>query len=141
MKKGITILVADRNPHVREFLKRELAAVGYRVMLANNGRELLSRLESRQGVDLLVLDLDLPYAGDLGILDEVRGRIPTLPVVVHTFLPEYINYPTKLNNAAFVEKEGNSVDRLKDVISEVLNKPAPHFAASPQIEESSPNQY
>lgn len=133
MKKGITILVADRNPHVREFLKRELAAVGYRVMLAKNGREVLSCLENRQGADLLVLDLDLPYAGDPGILDEIRGRIPTLPVVVHTSLPEYINHPITMNNAAFVEKGGNSIDRLKDVISQVLNKPAPHFAASPQI--------
>lgn len=141
MKKGITILIADRNPHVREFLKRELAAVGYRVMLAHNGGEVLRCLEDRQGVDLLVLDLDLPYAGDPGILDEIRSRIPTLPVVVHAFLPEYVKHPNTLNNAAFVEKEGNSVDRLKDVISEVLNNPAPHFAAGPQIEESSPNQF
>lgn len=141
MKKGITILVADRNPHVREFLKRELGAVGYRVMLAKNGGEVLGCLEGRLGVDLLVLDLDLPHAGDPGILDEIRGRTPTLPVVVHTCLPEYINHPTAMNNAAFVEKEGCSVDRLKDVISEVLNKPAPHFADRSQIEEPSPSQY
>ncbi len=141
MKKGITILIADRNPHVREFLKRELMAVGYRVMLARNGGDVLNSLEHRQGVDLLVLDLDLPYAGDPGILDEIRGRIPTLPIVVHTFLPEYINHPSTLHNAAFVEKEGNSVDRLKDVISEVLNKPAPHFAAGHAMEETSPNQH
>ncbi len=141
MKKGITILIADRNRHVREFLKREFMADGYRVKLAKNGREVLNCLESQQGVDLLVLDLDLPYVGDLAILDEIRGRIPSLPVVVHTFLPEYTGHSATLNNAALVEKEGNSVDRLKDVISEVLNNPTPHFIRDSQIGESNPSQF
>ncbi len=141
MKKGITILIADRNPHVREFLKRELVADGYRVKLAKNGREVLSRLGSQQGVDLLVLDLDLPHAGDLAILDEIRGLIPSLPVVVHTFLPEYTGHSATLSNAALVEKEGNSVDRLKDVISEVLNNPAPHFIRESQLSDPNPRQF
>ena len=41
MKKDITILIADRNPHVRKFLQREMTTAGYRVQLADTAREVL----------------------------------------------------------------------------------------------------
>ena len=115
-------MIADRNPNVRELLRRELTAEGYQVLLARNGQEVLKGVEDHEGLDLLVVDLDLPYAGDSDILEALRKQIPALPVVVHTFLPEYINHPATLNSVALVEKEGNSIDRIKDVILEVLGK-------------------
>ncbi|MFZ7110536.1 MAG: response regulator [Desulfatiglandales bacterium] len=133
MKQGITILIADRNPHVREFLRRELTTEGYRVQLVKNGKELLSWLDGTAAIDLLVLDLDLPFTGDCGMLDEVRSRTPELPIVVHTNLPEYISHPTSLMNAVLVEKKGNSVDRLKDVISDVFNTPPSPIPRTPLI--------
>lgn len=36
-----TILIADRNSNVREFLKREMMTEGYRVRLAKDSREVL----------------------------------------------------------------------------------------------------
>lgn len=132
VKKGKTILVADRNPHVRELLKRELMAEGYGVRMARNRQELLSPLEAHQGIDLLILDLDLPMGDDPGILEDIRERIPALPVVIHTFLNENVNYPAKFKNAAFVEKQGNSIARLKEVIGEILK-------ASSHREEESPS--
>lgn len=127
MKKRIRILVADRNPNVRDFLKRELAVEGYRVNLAGNGQEVFNCIKGPKGIDLLILDLDLPHAGDRNILDEIRCSMPSLPVIVHTYLPQYTNQPGTLNNTTLVEKNGNSIDLLKDVISEVLNHPVSYM--------------
>lgn len=131
VKKEKTILVADRNPNVREFLRRELSAEGYGVKLARNRQELLGPLEACQGIDLLILDLDLPLGDDSLILEDIRARIPSLPVVIHAFPNEDVHYPSKLKNAAFVEKEGNSISRLKEVIGEIL-KASPHQEEDPQ---------
>jgi DNA-binding NtrC family response regulator len=118
------ILIADRNRHVREFLRRELMAEGYRVEVAGDGREVLNLLESREPPHLLILDLEIPYLDELEIWDRLKDHQPPLPVVIHTFLPEY---PTRLSfpqAAAFLEKQGDT-DHLKAVVAEVLAKHYP----------------
>ena len=122
MGRQFTILIADRNRNVREFLKREMMAEGYRVHLAKSGREVLEWAYKQEILDLVILDLDLPDRSDVAILEKLEDRIPTLPVVIHAFLSDYENPPAVLNAAALVEKEGNSVERLKKVVSEILGK-------------------
>lgn len=122
MEKGFTILVADRNGHVREFLKREMMAEGYHVRLAKSGREVLELIYQPEPLDLLILDLDLPDVSESAILEKLNDRIPSLPVVVHTLLSDYANHPAIQNVSAFVEKEGNSIERLKKVVFELLHK-------------------
>ena len=123
MKQAFTILIADRNPNVRELLKRELVAEGYRVSLARSGREVLNFMDDASSLpDLVIMDPDLPDMEEFSLLEVMRQRRPELPVVIHTFLAEYINHPIVLSSAAVVEKDGRHVDRLKDVVDEVLKK-------------------
>jgi DNA-binding NtrC family response regulator len=117
-----TILIADRNPHVRKFLSRELAAEGYRVLTAKDGREVLRILDAGEPLDLFVLDLEIPDVSGLQILKKLQDRDPALPVVVHTFLNEYANHPAVMKSAAFVEKTGENIDSFKAVIGGVLHK-------------------
>jgi len=117
-----TILIADRNPNVRELLKREMMAEGYRVRLAKDSREVLKWVFTQTPLDLLILDLDLPDAGEVEIFEKLNDRIPQLPVVLHSFQTDHANYPNALINAAFVEKRGNSIERLKKVVSKMLNR-------------------
>ena len=84
-----TLLIADRNPHVRKFLAREMAAEGYRVRLARNGREVLRWVYHYEPLDLVILDLDLPDASDAPLLERLGDRIPSLPIVVHTFSTDF----------------------------------------------------
>jgi DNA-binding NtrC family response regulator len=128
LRPAFTILIADRNPRVRDFLKREMTSEGYRVRLARNGREVLQCVNSSEPPDLLIVDLDLPDAGQTAILEQVQERMPTVPVVVHTFLSEYLNHPPILSNVALVEKEGSNIDRLKNVVLDVLRKSYPRRA-------------
>jgi CheY-like chemotaxis protein len=118
------ILIADRNRHVREFLRRELGAEGYLVEVARDGRELLNRLDGADPPHLLILDLEIPYLDELEIWARLKDRHPPLPVIIHTFLPEYPTQLTVPLAAAFLEKKGDT-DELKGVVAEVIGKHYP----------------
>lgn len=117
-----TILIADRNPNVRALLKREMMAEGYKVLQAKDCREVLKRAFSQTPLDLLIFDLDLPDAGNVKIFDKLNDRIPQLPVVLHSFQTDRANFPEGIIPAVFVEKRGNSVERLKKVVAEMLRR-------------------
>ena len=119
------ILIADRNRHVREFLRRELMAEGYRVEIAKDGREVLVITEGAEPPDLLILDLDMPYVNGLTILDRLRDRNPLLPVVIHAFLTEDVGNLNVRHAAALVEKSGDT-DCLKTAVGEVFQRFYPH---------------
>jgi DNA-binding NtrC family response regulator len=122
VEKEFKILVADRNQHVREFLKRELMTEGYRVRLAKNVQEVLKQVYHTETLDLLILDPDLPGSDKLALLKKLQNRIPALPVVVHTYLADYTDYTNELSKLAFVEKSGSSVESLKKMVHEILRK-------------------
>ncbi len=122
MKKEFKILVADRNQHVREFLKRELMAEGYRVGLAKNVQEVLKKVYHSETLDLLILDPDLPGGEGLSLFKKLQDRIPVLPVVVHTYVKDYTNHTDILSEVAFVEKSGSSVEGLKKTVYAMLQK-------------------
>ena len=122
LEKKIKILIADRNSNVREFLRRELLAEGYSVELAENGREVLKWAYHREPADLLILDPDLPDAEESLLLKKLKQRIPYLPVVFHTFFSDYLSASKIINPTEFVEKGGSSIEKLKKVVTEILNK-------------------
>jgi DNA-binding NtrC family response regulator len=122
VEKEFKILIADRNQHVRKFLKRELMAEGYRVGLAKNVQEVLKKVYHSENLDLLILDPDLPGAEILSLFKKLQDRIPVLPVVVHTYLKDYTNHTDILSEVAFVEKSGSSIESLKKMVCEILQK-------------------
>ena len=97
-------------------------AVGYMVRLAKDSREVLKWVFGQAPLDLLILDLDLPDAGEVELFEQLNDRIPQLPVVLHSLRTDHTNYPEALIAAVFVEKEGNSIDSLKKVVSKMLNR-------------------
>lgn len=117
----LKILIADRNRHVREFLRRELTAEGYQVEVAGDGREVLLRFDREAPPHLLILDLEVPYIIELEVLARLKDRRPPVPVVIHTCLPESVNCNGTTLAAAFLEKNGNT-GHLKTVVAEVIGK-------------------
>nr|MBC8363173.1 response regulator [Candidatus Desulfatibia profunda] len=122
MKSKFSILIADRNPHVREFLKREMTAEGYRVQLVENGRQLIKWVFDKESFDLLIVDPDLPDTDMPSLLTTLRDRVPLIPMVVHAFLSDYADHSDMLQEIPFVEKRGSSVEHLKKVVFEILHK-------------------
>ncbi|SPD74447.1 conserved hypothetical protein [uncultured Desulfobacterium sp.] len=123
MEKEFTILIADRNHHVRELLKREMMAEGYIIRVAKNGQEVLKWVYDQEPLDLVILDLDLPDFEETQVLDKINDRVPYLPVVIHTFVSEYNNNPAIKTAAGLVEKDGSSISRLKEMVSSLLGGP------------------
>jgi DNA-binding NtrC family response regulator len=122
MKAQLTLLIADRNSRVRKLLQREMTAEGYQVRLAQNGREVIKGAYAYEPLDLIILDPDLPDSDALYLLKQLQDRIPKLPIVVHAFASDYCDQMTTSSDVVFVEKCGDSVERLKKVINDLLRK-------------------
>jgi DNA-binding response OmpR family regulator len=126
-----TVLIADRNPHIRKFLRRELETEGYRILVAKDGNQLMVLLNVSKPPDLLILDLDLPHVDGLQVLEWLKDHDSPVPVVVHTYHTEHAGHPAVRNAAAFVEKTGNNIQGMKEILAEVLRTRYPgRFGAS-----------
>lgn len=77
---SLTILVIDDEPPIRKLLRMGLAAQGYHVLEASNGKNALQLLE--EGPDLVILDLGLPDIQGHELLRLIRARAEALPIVV-----------------------------------------------------------
>ena len=120
MSKRHLILIAERNPHIRGYLTRELSAAGYDVIPVKTLAELHHLVVSNQSVDLLVLDPDLPEDGQIQNLETLLAQIQTIPVIYHCLPGECPVYLDKRERAIFIEKSGTSVPALKAGIQSLL---------------------
>jgi two-component system KDP operon response regulator KdpE len=77
---GPTILVVEDDPETRAALVRELAAGGYQVVEAPDGRTALERWAARRP-DLVLLDLGLPDMEGLRVVSAIRREAAT-PIVI-----------------------------------------------------------
>ena len=116
MKKNVTILIADRNPHVRKLLQREMTATGFRVRLAENGRQVLKMAFQGDALDLVILDTDLPDADEFPILKRLTERIPPLPIIMHGYNYDVDTDLASQTDIVFVEKGSESVEHLKKIV-------------------------
>ena len=121
LRSELTILIADRNSRVRDFLKREMTGENHRVLQAEKGSEVIHIVYGCFPLDLIILDPDLPDVEQTVLLKKIGARIPPLPVIIHAFESEEINYPFYLRHVAFVEKGGRSIEKLKQMVKEILN--------------------
>ncbi|OGP47080.1 MAG: DNA-binding response regulator [Deltaproteobacteria bacterium RBG_13_51_10] len=77
------ILVVEDEKKVASFIRQGLGEEGYAVDVASNGEEGLAM--ARDGVhDLIILDIGLPKMNGLQVLQELRRRKVTTPVLLLT---------------------------------------------------------
>jgi CheY-like chemotaxis protein len=84
-RRDLPVLVVDDDPVVRELLRRQLEAEGYRVSEAADGRAALARL--REGVpSVILLDLMMPEMDGFELMEAMRREVgwASIPVVVLT---------------------------------------------------------
>jgi two-component system copper resistance phosphate regulon response regulator CusR len=77
----VRILVVEDEKRIADFLHRGLENAGYEVDVAPDGRSGLELIHSRD-YDLLILDMMLPDMDGLTILEKVRNRKTSPPVLV-----------------------------------------------------------
>ena len=78
-----TVVVADDTAFVRDRFKVALENAGHKAILVKSAAELLARVKTDlASIDLLVLDLRLPYAPGVDLVRSIRkldsGRLPIL---------------------------------------------------------------
>ena len=80
------ILVADDEPHIRRVLMTILESDSFAVHEAHDGAEAKAALETGTGFDFFILDLMMPHASGLQVLEAIRSH-PThrhTPVIILT---------------------------------------------------------
>jgi CheY-like chemotaxis protein len=79
------VLVADDDPQMRRLIRSILAREGFPIEEAADGLHALDRIE-QGGIDLVVLDFEMPRLDGLGVLEELRAQMRTagLPVIMLT---------------------------------------------------------
>jgi CheY-like chemotaxis protein len=75
-----SILVVDDEPEMLDILRQVLAAAGYRVVTAGNGREASAEL-AREKFDLVLTDLLMPERDGTEVIGELRSKHPGTPIV------------------------------------------------------------
>ena len=84
------ILVVDDDPEIRKLLARYIESQGFRVLLAENCRELREQLATHH-VDLVVLDVMLPDGSGLDACRDLRAERSNVPIILLTALKEDVD--------------------------------------------------
>ena len=77
---ALKVLVVDDEPPIRKLLRMGLAAEGYQVIDAPNGKAALAELPQKP--DVVILDLGLPDVQGLELLRALREKNEGIPIVV-----------------------------------------------------------
>jgi len=81
-----TVLVVEDNVLSRELMNAVLKSAGYSVVLAKDGAEALMMV-GREKVDLLVIDVDLPYIDGHSLLQAMHENGVSVPAIFISGLP------------------------------------------------------
>jgi DNA-binding response OmpR family regulator len=79
---GRAILIAEEDPSLAAFLRKELEADAHSVEVAYDGEAALMALANNRRYDLLILDLNLPKLDGLSLIRQVKPDKPRLAMIV-----------------------------------------------------------
>jgi DNA-binding response OmpR family regulator len=74
------ILVVDDDPGIKKFVRANLDARGYEVLLAGNGLEAISIFQ-KESVNLILLDIIMPYLNGYEVCRRIRELSP-VPIIM-----------------------------------------------------------
>jgi two-component system OmpR family response regulator len=80
---GPSILVVDDDALLQALISTHLTGAGYRVVVANDGIQALSRLRL-DPPDAMILDLSMPRLDGIGLLTRMKSMGLTTPTMVLT---------------------------------------------------------
>ncbi|MDX8411543.1 MAG: PAS domain S-box protein [Mariprofundaceae bacterium] len=123
VKHQETILLVDDEDYVREAVRELLSSMGYRVILATNGREAVARFEEEaERIDLVILDVVMPQLGGVPAAKQIRALKPQIPIIMasgydHEFDDEVMKqrYRMKLLTKPYRPKSlGSTIRQMLD---------------------------
>ena len=115
-QNGLTVLLGEEDLEVRVYLETALRCQGYSVEVAQNGEEVLARLQGRQTpVSAVVLDVTLLGTDGIDSLREIRRLDRNIPVILTSGASSPLDVVEAMKNAAddFITKPINPDDLRK----------------------------
>ena len=76
-----TLLIAEDEEIVKDFLKKILEKAGYRVIVAGNGEEAVARFREHDDISLVLSDVVMPRKNGKEILAEIKEINPEIKVI------------------------------------------------------------
>jgi CheY-like chemotaxis protein len=119
------VVVADDDADSREMIAEGLEQLGYEVVMASDGAELIDRLAALDSeICLVVTDLDMPRVGGLLALDVIAKRFPEAIVIVMTGWRDKIVHEEALaRGAKVVLTKPFSLKELRQIAAQELGSP------------------
>ena len=114
------VLIVDDQPCIREILAEELISEGYQVVTAGNAESVEGHLRFSRP-DLVLLDLYLEGPNGIGLLQEIKGDHPNLPVIIVTAYDSFRDDP-RLSQADGYVIKSVCFDELKQKVAHVLTR-------------------
>jgi two-component system cell cycle sensor histidine kinase/response regulator CckA len=114
-----TVLVVDDEAPMRAIERRVLEDLGYRVLEAGNGTDLVDLLAGGARFDLLIADLDMPIVRGDEMARRIRRSRPDVPVLYVTGHTDWLDGHTLAQGEAFLAKPFSAA-QLRDAVSLAL---------------------
>ena len=118
MKKKI--LVVEDEESLRLLYEEELAAEGYEIITAGNGKEAIRQLQEGKP-DLVVLDIVMPVMDGIETLGRILGKERKIPIVLNTSYPGYREDFMSWAADAYITKSSDLTE-LKNKVRDLLEK-------------------
>ncbi|HLH03532.1 MAG TPA: sigma-54 dependent transcriptional regulator [Bryobacteraceae bacterium] len=134
-----TVLIAEDEPEIRDYLGLALRCEGYDVEFARDGEEVVQHLEhNSSNISLLLMDLIMPRKDGFETLKQVRGGWPGLPVITLSGSCTPANVATVLKGGAvdFLPKPIAHSELVRAVTTALNDRPAVY---TPKPDRSNPS--
>jgi CheY-like chemotaxis protein len=113
------VLLAEDDSGLNMIYLEELQEEGYEVCSVRNGEEAIRQFE-KEKPDLVVLDIMMPVKDGIEAMKRIRERSEnSIPVILHTSHPKYLECPDTLAADALILKTVD-LTGLKQKIAELL---------------------
>ncbi len=124
MNRAKQILIVDDEPNVRLVFRTALESTGAELASAEDGETALDWLKHHRA-DLVLLDLQMPRIGGMGVLERLRAvgnDVPVIIITAHGSIPDAVA-AIKLGAIDFLSKP-LTPDTLRRAVADVLDRQA-----------------
>ncbi len=128
------ILIVDDEPNVRLVFRTALESTGAELAAVEDGEAALAWLRANS-VDLVLLDLQMPGLGGMGVLEQLRASgndVPVIVITAHGSIPDAVA-AMKLGAIDFLSKP-LTPDALRRAVADVLVRESPQGSNRPESE-------
>lgn len=114
-----TIIITDKNPHIRELISRELEMAEYKTFIIISPEQVLEKLCSIKTANLIVLDPEIVNENFTLFFNRLLKNSYNINIVIHAYA-EWREFFRDYKLINFIEKNGTSISNVKKIISTLV---------------------